>query len=104
MLRVDLNADMGEGYDQDEALMDWVSSVNIACGYHAGDAATMRKTIAIASSKNIAIGAHPSYPDREHFGRKAMHLSPNEVYQLVAEQLQVIGLIADEMGRSDLIM
>ena len=77
MLSVDLNCDMGEGYPNDAALMDYVSSVNIACGFHAGDDATMRTTVKAAIEKGVAIGAHPSYPDRENFGRTAMSLAPD---------------------------
>jgi UPF0271 protein len=69
MLSVDLNCDMGEGMDNDEAIMPFVSSVNIACGYHAGNETIMRRTVEQALKHGVAIGAHPSYPDREHFGR-----------------------------------
>ncbi len=71
MSAIDLNVDIGEGGAHDDALLDYATSVNIACGWHAGDAVTMRRTAAAALARNIAIGAHPDYPDREHFGREA---------------------------------
>src|SRR5450755_1854474 len=66
---IDLNCDMGEGMENDALIMPFISSVNIACGYHAGDEATMRRTVELAVKYKVAIGAHPSYPDRENFGR-----------------------------------
>ena len=69
MLSIDLNSDMGEGMENDAAIIPFISSVNIACGYHAGDETIMRRTIELALAHQVAIGAHPSYPDREHFGR-----------------------------------
>lgn len=69
MLSIDLNGDMGEGMENDSAIMPFISSVNIACGYHAGDETIMRRTVELALTHRVAIGAHPSYPDREHFGR-----------------------------------
>ena len=68
---IDLNADLGEGDSHDAELLTIVSSCNIACGGHAGDDASMRETVASAISNNVAIGAHPSYPDREGFGRRS---------------------------------
>ncbi len=102
MLRVDLNADMGEGYEQDKELMDWVSSVNIACGYHAGDTGIMQQTIKWALLKKKAIGAHPSYPDREHFGRRKLMMSPGEVFEIVQSQLQDIDSVAKQLGAARL--
>lgn len=66
---IDLNCDLGEGVGDDEAIMPMISSANIACGEHAGDEETIRKTILLALGQGVAIGAHPSYPDRLHFGR-----------------------------------
>lgn len=92
MASIDLNCDMGESFGSyhigdDEALMDFVSSVNIACGFHGGDPGVMRKTVALAAKKKIAIGAHPGYPDLQGFGRREMKLSGEEVYELVLYQL-----------------
>jgi 5-oxoprolinase (ATP-hydrolysing) subunit A len=89
---IDINCDMGESfgaYDlgNDEALMDFVSSVNIACGFHAGDPAVMQKTVALAAKKNVAIGAHPGYPDLQGFGRRDMALPAQEVYNIVVYQV-----------------
>lgn len=69
MLSIDLNGDMGEGFPNDALIFPYISSVNIACGYHAGDKKTMQQTVAAAIKHQVAIGAHPSYPDRENFGR-----------------------------------
>ena len=75
-MQIDLNVDLGEGCDNDEALLGLVSSANIACGWHAGDAQTMRQCVRWAKANGVAIGAHPSFPDRENFGRSTMHLPP----------------------------
>lgn len=72
MVKIDLNADLGEGSNADAVLMTLVSSVNIACGFHAGDAQTMLASVRNAMKNGVAIGAHPSFPDRENFGRTAM--------------------------------
>ena len=69
MFSVDLNCDMGEGFPADALLMRYISSANIACGVHAGDADTMKRTVDLCLQYNVAVGAHPSYPDRENFGR-----------------------------------
>lgn len=89
---------MGEGCGNDVALMDHVSSVNIACGFHAGDAATMRQTVEAAIAKGVAIGAHPSYPDLQGFGRRAMSLSANEVYDIVLYQVSALKGICEASG------
>jgi UPF0271 protein len=90
-MEIDLNADLGEGAGNDEALMGLVSSANIACGWHAGDAQTMRQCVRWAIEHGVAIGAHPSFPDRENFGRSTMHLPPEEV---TAGMLYQIGALA----------
>lgn len=94
---IDLNFDGGEGCD-DAALMPHVTTVNVACGAHAGDEATMRATVSLAKRSGVAVFAHPSYPDREDFGRKAMELPPHEVERLVREQVETLGRIAEEIG------
>lgn len=96
MLLCDLNCDMGEGIGNDEAIMQYITSANIACGYHAGDEDTMRQTVALAKRFNVAIGAHPSFQDRENFGRSEMSLSPSEIYQLVQQQMKILQKIAYE--------
>ncbi|HLK02801.1 MAG TPA: LamB/YcsF family protein, partial [Candidatus Acidoferrum sp.] len=92
MTRIDLNCDMGELPEaitdgSQESLMKWLSSANIACGGHAGDSQTMETTIRQALRHNLAIGAHPGYPDRENFGRIELKLSSNEVAEFVFEQV-----------------
>jgi UPF0271 protein len=84
---IDLNADMGEGMATDAAIFPFISSANIACGAHAGDDDTMRRTIELALQHNVAIGAHPSYPDRLNFGRLDLHLPPEELSAILTEQL-----------------
>lgn len=90
-LTVDLNADLGEGAPHDAELLGLVTSANIACGWHAGDARLMQATVSAALAQGVAIGAHPSYPDREHFGRREMQLRPEDVR---ADLLYQIGALA----------
>jgi UPF0271 protein len=103
MMQIDLNCDMGEftgeaAIAKDAALMDYISSVNIACGGHAGDEEVMRRTVASAIEKGVAIGAHPGYEDKENFGRTAMDLRLEEVYELVMEQVIALKKITEEEG------
>ncbi len=95
MLLCDLNCDMGEGIGNDELIMPYITSANIACGYHAGDAETMRQTILLAKKYNVNIGAHPSFLDRENFGRRESNKSPKEVYELVSAQINLLQKIAN---------
>ncbi|MRT04264.1 5-oxoprolinase subunit PxpA [Ewingella americana] len=97
-MKVDLNADLGEGCDNDQALLQLVSSANIACGFHAGDAQTMLQSVRWALQYGVAIGAHPSFPDRENFGRTAMQLPPETVYAQVVYQLGALAAIARAEG------
>lgn len=97
-LSIDLNCDMAEGIGNEAELMPWISSANIACGYHAGDEELMRRTIDLCMKHHVAIGAHPSFPDRENFGRTNMNLPAEQVYQIVSEQLQIIGKIVKHFG------
>ena len=92
---VDLNCDMGEGAGNDEQIMPYITSANIACGYHAGDVETMQKTIELCLKHNVAVGAHPSFNDRTNVGRKEMQLSPFELYELIFQQLIIISEVAD---------
>ncbi len=84
---IDLNADIGEGGEQDEALLQLVTSCNIACGGHAGSDEIMRYTVELALAAGVAIGAHPSYEDRENFGRRELFLDHEAVVNLVARQV-----------------
>lgn len=102
-LHIDLNCDMGEHPEAvtdgtQEALMRSVTSVNIACGGHAGDEHTMRATVEQALRHNVAIGAHPGYPDRANFGRLELNLSPPEVSDSVFAQVSALAKIAAECG------
>jgi UPF0271 protein len=92
-LRVDLNADVGEG-GPDALLIPLVSSVNIACGGHAGDEGSIRAAVAMAARSGAAIGAHPSLDDREGFGRRDLPVTPGEAYSLVQNQVRVVEAIA----------
>lgn len=97
MKTIDLNADLGEGYD-DAAVMPHISSANIACGFHAGDAETMRRTVELCVRHRVAIGAHPSLPDREGFGRREMDIQPNEVYTQTRQQIGALAAFANAAG------
>ena len=90
-MKIDLNADLGEGCASDAELLTLVSSANIACGFHAGDAQTMQASVREAVKNGVAIGAHPGFPDRENFGRTARQLPPETVY---AQTLYQIGALA----------
>jgi UPF0271 protein len=95
--RIDFNCDVGEGCD-DAVVMPRISSANIACGLHAGDADTMRRTVALCMQHGIAIGAHPSFDDSEHFGRREMSCKPAEIHELVLRQIRTLADIAVEQG------
>ncbi|WP_373491323.1 5-oxoprolinase subunit PxpA [Parasphingorhabdus sp.] len=100
---IDLNADLGEdesveGTTRDIAIMDTVSSCNIACGGHAGSPASMRTMLVAAKLRPIAAGAHPSYPDRSGFGRQSMDISLEELEACLTDQLRDITAIAAEVG------
>lgn len=95
---LDLNADLGEGGFQDEAVLRHVSSASIACGGHAGDAATMRESLRLCAVYGVEAGAHPSFPDRANFGQQAMNLPAGEVMGVVREQLEHLKEIAHEVG------
>src|SRR2546423_11398106 len=94
-LGVDLNADLGEGAGHDDELLALGTSANIACGFHAGYADTMRRSIDAARERKVAVGAHPSLFDRENFGRKELPVKPDEVFDAVVYQLGVFQAIAD---------
>jgi len=88
-LSIDLNADVGEGMD-DAALLPFVTSANVACGMHAGDPSVMDETVALALSHGVRVGAHPGYPDRQHFGRAAVEISAEAVEDLVLYQVAAL--------------
>jgi 5-oxoprolinase (ATP-hydrolysing) subunit A len=91
---IDLSADLGEGGTEDQALLGLVTSVNIACGGHAGDEETMERCLRSAAAAGVAIGAHPSYEDRENFGRRAMALPLDQVTDLVQRQVAKLTALA----------
>ncbi|MFB4162338.1 LamB/YcsF family protein [Alteribacillus sp. JSM 102045] len=91
-MKVDLNCDMGESFGMyqlgnDEEMIQYITSANIACGYHAGDPSTMRKTVELAKEHNVQVGAHPSFPDLMGFGRRHMNCTPSEIKDYVTYQL-----------------
>lgn len=88
--RIDLNCDLGEGAGHDAELMPLITSANIACGAHAGDFATMQKTVALALRHGVAVGAHPGFPDRENFGRRKLALTPAEIRATVRAQMEAL--------------
>ncbi|WP_431804054.1 LamB/YcsF family protein [Halobacillus andaensis] len=100
---VDINCDMGESFGtyvmgRDEEILDYVTSANIACGFHAGDPATMRKTVKLALEKNVGIGAHPGLQDLAGFGRRVMNISPKEAYELVVYQIGALNAFVSAEG------
>jgi UPF0271 protein len=95
---IDLNADLGEGDPYDLELLRIVSSCNIACGGHAGDEETMRVTVLSALENRVSIGAHPSYPDREGFGRRSGYLSGEELLASLTAQIAALNAIVIEAG------
>ncbi len=98
--RIDLNADLGEGVTDDPGLLSVVTSANVACGYHAGDAETMRLVCAEAVIRGVAVGAQVSYDDREGFGRREIDVSVHVLREQVAEQVGVLSEIAVSVGTS----
>jgi 5-oxoprolinase (ATP-hydrolysing) subunit A len=103
MTTIDLNCDMGESYGawkmgDDRALMPLISSANVACGFHAGDPSTIRATVRLAVDHGVAVGAHPSLPDLQGFGRREMKISPQECYDLVVYQSGAVEAFARAAG------
>jgi UPF0271 protein len=103
MRTVDINCDMGESYGAwkmgaDAEIMPFISSANIACGFHGGDPATIRATVKLAVDHGVAIGAHPSLPDLQGFGRRAMKISPQDMYDLVVYQAGAVEGFARAAG------
>jgi 5-oxoprolinase (ATP-hydrolysing) subunit A len=95
---IDLNCDLGEGMGDDAAVLPHVTSANIACGAHAGDPVTMRRTVAAAVAAGVAIGAHPGFSDRENFGRRPLPLPADEVFDLVLAQIGALAYTARPFG------
>jgi 5-oxoprolinase (ATP-hydrolysing) subunit A len=97
-IAVDFNCDLGEGVGDDALLMPHISSASIACGWHAGDAVTMQRTVALCLAHGVALGAHPSLADREGFGRRTLPASPAEVYALTLYQIGALAGFARAAG------
>lgn len=96
---IDLNADVGEGFDAaDAAIIPLITSANIACGGHAGDQRSMRATVALALHRDVGIGAHPGYPDREGFGRRPIDISTDDLRASVRAQLENLATVVAEAG------
>ena len=98
MATIDLNADLGEGDAYDQELLQVVSSCNIACGGHAGDAASMQLTTGLAIANEVAIGAHPGYPDVAGFGRRKRFLAGRELQKSIASQIDTLMTIVQRAG------
>lgn len=103
MPSIDLNCDMGESFGawkmgDDAALMQHTTSANIACGFHAGDATTIRKTVELAIKKGVAVGAHPGYPDLQGFGRRSLAMKSDEVFDIVLYQVAALKGICESLG------
>ena len=103
MRTVDLNADMGESFGMyklgyDEEFMEFITSANVACGFHAGDPSVMKNTVKLAKKFNVQVGAHPGLPDLQGFGRREMKLTPEEVYDIVVYQVGALKAFAETAG------
>jgi len=102
-MTIDLNCDMGESFGayemgNDAELMRHISSASIACGFHAGDPTVMRRTIELGMNHGVSLGAHPSYPDLQGFGRREMKMSADEVYDIVVYQISAVKGICESLG------
>ena len=102
-MEININCDLGESSklhstENDPLLLKVVNSANIACGYHAGDKATMEKTIEISKKNNVSIGAHPSFNDPENFGRKRLNLPLSEISKIVIDQIDILSNVASKKG------
>ena len=93
---IDINADVGEGIGNEEQLLPLISSCNIACGGHAGNEETMREVVRLANKFKVKIGAHPSFPDKENFGREIMEISNTALYATIKNQIKMLLLVCRE--------
>lgn len=96
--QIDFNCDLGEGCGDDAAIAPWISSASIACGGHAGDAVSMRRTVALCLARGVAIGAHPGFEDRAHFGRRELPVTPEGAHQLVRRQAEALAETSARAG------
>ena len=102
-MEININCDLGEtskfcSTENDPLLLGIVNSANVACGYHAGDEPTMKKTVEISKKNGVSIGAHPSFNDPENFGRKRLDLPSKEITKLIIEQVNILGEIAEKIS------
>jgi UPF0271 protein len=95
---LDFNCDLGEGCGTDAAIVPLISSASIACGAHAGDPATMRETATLCLAHGVAIGAHPSFEDREHFGRRELDVPPEQLEASVRRQIEALAAVCASLG------
>ena len=100
-MEININCDLGEtskfcSTENDPLLLGIVNSANVACGYHAGDEPTMKKTVEISKKNGVSIGAHPSFNDPENFGRKRLNLPPKEITKLIIDQINILAAIAEK--------
>ncbi|WP_096552266.1 5-oxoprolinase subunit PxpA [Ureibacillus thermosphaericus] len=100
---MDINCDLGEGFGNykmpnDEKILPYVTSINVACGFHAGDPIIMEDTVNLAIKYNVKIGAHPGYPDLQGFGRRELNMSPREIYTMLLYQLGALNAIVNANG------
>ena len=94
-MEIDINCDVGEGVGNESLILPLISSCNIACGGHAGNSASMRKVIKLALKHNVKIGAHPSYPDQENFGRLSIEISSKDLIKSIREQLKNFAILCN---------
>ena len=102
-MEININCDLGESSKlhstkNDSLLLEIVNSANIACGYHAGDKPTMEKTVEISKKNNVSVGAHPSFYDKENFGRKRLNLPSKEIKKLILDQINILSDVANDKG------
>ncbi len=97
-MHIDLNCDLGEGSPHDEALLALITSANIACGFHAGDAQTALRTLRVAAQHGVQVGAHPSFADREHFGREELEQPPEQIFAECVYQIGALQGLARAVG------
>src|SRR6478609_3982826 len=97
-MEIDLNCDLGEGCPLDAELMPLITSANVACGYHAGDAETALKALRLAAAHGVRAGAHPSFPDRESFGRVEMECSEERIFADCVYQIGALAALARAAG------
>ncbi|MDP3313373.1 5-oxoprolinase subunit PxpA [Lutibacter sp.] len=98
--KIDINCDLGEGFDNEPELMPFIQSCNIACGGHAGDVVTMEKVVKLAMQNNVHIGAHPSYPDKGNFGRKSIIMNEQDFKNIIQNQVNSLQEIINKLGRT----